>query len=132
MSVRRLATLQWVGLLAGAATWLVAHFGGVGITEAECNGVGARWTISNPVWQGTVMGVTVAILALAELCAVTVFMRTRGAGFGDGPPAEEADSRRLTRIHFFSVAGVVANLILIMIVLLDGTANLVDIACRQS
>jgi len=125
--------LQWVGLLAGSATWIVAHYGGIEITQAECNATGAaRWTLSNPVWQGTLMGVTATILVLAEVCAVTVFMRTRGVGFGDGPPEEEVDSRRLTRIHFFSVAALVANLMFLMIVLLDGTANLVDIACRRS
>jgi hypothetical protein len=134
MRLQRLAVLQWVGLLLGALTWTSAHLAGIGISQAECNATGiTKWGLSNPAWQGTVMGVSVAFIVLAEICAVTVFRRTRGFEFGDGPPVDgfEGD-RKPTRIHFFSAASVAANAIFLMIVLLDGCANLVDVACRQS
>jgi hypothetical protein len=132
--VERLAVLQWVGLLVGASVWTLAHLIGIGTTQAECNAAGqALWHLSNPAWQAPIMGVAAAFIVLAEACAVAAFRRTRGLDFGDGPtePSEKPE-RRLTRIHFFSAAAMVANVIFLMIVLLDGTANLVDVACRQS
>jgi hypothetical protein len=79
------------------------------------------------------MGVSAAFIVAAEICAVIVFWRTRGIEFGDGPPVEGFEGeRKPTRIHFFSSAAVAANAIFLMIVLLDGSANLFDIACRQS
>jgi hypothetical protein len=134
MRLQRLAVLQWVGLLLGAVTWTTAHLAGIGITQAECNATGTtRWGLSNPTWQGTVLGVSLAFIVLAEVCAVLVFSRTRGFEFGDGPPVEGIEGeRKPTRIHFFSAAAVAANAIFLMIVLLDGLANLFDIACRQS
>jgi hypothetical protein len=134
MRLQRLAVLQWVGLLLGAVTWTSAHLAGIGITQAECNATGVtKWGLSNPAWQGTVMGVSAAFIVVAEICAVTVFWRTRGIEFGDGPPVEGIEGeRKPTRIHFFSAASVAANAIFLMIVLLDGFANLFDIACRQS
>jgi hypothetical protein len=133
MTLRRLALLQWVGLLAGGSTWTVAHLTGIGVTQAECNVVGRHWTLSNPWWQGTVMAVAATLVAVAGACAVVVFLRTRGRDFGDGPvPPEEKDDVKPGRIHFFSAAAIVTNVILLMIILLDGSANLADVACRQS
>jgi hypothetical protein len=133
MTLRRLATLQWVGVLGGAATWTVAHLAGIGITQAECNVAGDHWGLSNPWWQGTVMGIGATVVVLAEVCAFLVFMRTRGKEFGSGPmPPDEKDDVKPGRLHFFAAAALVTNAIVLMIILLDGSANLVDIACRQS
>lgn len=66
MTIRRLARLQWVGLLAGATTWTVAHLAGIGITQAECNAIGGRWGLSNPWWQGTVMAAAATLVVVAE------------------------------------------------------------------
>jgi len=133
MRLQRLAALQWVGLLLGAVTWIVAHLAGIGITQAECNAVGERWTLSNPWWQGSVMVVAGLLVGAAGLCAAVVFMQTRGVDFGDGPPEpSDKDDPKPGRIHFFSAAALAANVILLMIILLDGAANLADIACRQS
>jgi hypothetical protein len=133
MTLRRLATLQWIGVLVGAATWTVAHLAGIGITQAECNAVGERWGLSNPWWEGTLMVVAATFVVLAEACAFTVFRSTRGKEFGSGPmPPEEKDDVKPGRLHFFSAAALITNAIVLMIILLAGTANLADIACRQS
>lgn len=134
MSLKRLAVLQWIGLLFGAIVWTAGHLAGIGITQAECNATGlTRWGLSNPAWQGTLMGVSAACSLAACACAALVFFRTRGVEFGDGPPVEGFEGeRKPTRIHFFSAASIVANLLFVMIVLLDGLANLFDVACRQS
>jgi hypothetical protein len=134
MRIERLAVLQWIGLLLGAVTWTLAHLIGIGVTQAECNAVGTElWHLSNPAWQAPIMITSAVLILAAEVCAVTVFAQTRGLDFGDGPaePSEKHERRR-TRIHFFSAAAMVANAIFLMIVLLDGAANLADIACRQS
>jgi hypothetical protein len=103
------------------------------VTNAECNAAGSRWDMSNPAWEGTLLGIAIASLVLAEVCAVIVFLRTRGIEFGDGPPEEGiAGERRPTRIHFFSAASIPANLIFLMIVTLDLVGNLANVACRQS
>jgi hypothetical protein len=133
MSLRRLGILQWAGLLVGAATWTGQHVAGVGITQAECNAAGASFGISNPIWQGALMGASAAVIIGAGACAAVVFLHTRGKEFGTGPtPPEEKDDVKPGRLHFFAAAALITNLLLLMIVLLDGSANLANIACRQS
>lgn len=134
MKVERLALLQWVALVGGASVWTLAHLAGIGVTQAECNAAGhALWHLSNPAWQAPIMTVAALLIAIAEVCAILAFRRTRGLDFGDGPPSpEDKVERRRTRIHFFAAAAIPANVIFLMIVLLDGTANLADFACRRS
>lgn len=133
MSLRRLGILQWAGLLVGAATWTGQHVTGIGITQAECNVAGATFGISNPVWQGTLMGISAAVIVLALACAAVVFVQTRGKEFGTGPtPPDEKDDVKPGRLHFFAAAALITNVLVLTIVLLDGSANLVNIACRQS
>ncbi|HEX6761615.1 MAG TPA: hypothetical protein VF094_02315 [Gaiellaceae bacterium] len=134
MKVERLAVLQWVGVLVGAIAWTLAHVAGIGVTYAECNAAGrSLWHLSNPAWQAPIMGVTAIVIVFAEICAIAAFRQTRGLDFGDGPPEpEEKPERRRTRIHFFAAAAIMANLLFLMIVLLDGTANLADFACQRS
>jgi hypothetical protein len=126
-----LGILQWVGLLLGAGVWVGQHVVGSGLTQAECGAGGAGWGISNDVWQATLMACSAGLVVLAGCAAVAVFAQTRGAGFGDGPPAEEGE-RRLTRLHFFATASIAANAIFLMIILLDGFASIYAVGCRQS
>ena len=63
MTLRRLAALQWLGLLFGAGTWALGFIAGFGLTQAECGAGGARWGIANDLWQAIVMSVTVALRA---------------------------------------------------------------------
>jgi hypothetical protein len=122
MTVRRLAVLQWAGLLAGAAAWACAHIVGYGIAQAEC---GANdWGINNDVWQGSLLGASALLVVLAEAAALTVLVRTRGASYEDAPP--------VGRIRFFAIAAAVANVIFLAMLSLDLAGNLVDIACRQA
>jgi hypothetical protein len=133
MTLRRLSVLQWVGLLAGAAAWTGNHVAGVGITQAHCNVAGRSFGISIPVWQGALMGATAVVIVAAGACAAVVFLHTRGKEFGTGPtPPDEKDDVKPGRLPFFAAAALITNLLLLMIVLLDGSANLANIACRQS
>jgi hypothetical protein len=45
---------------------------------------------------------------------------------------EEQDAPPLGRIHFFSAAAIVGNLIFLAIILETGIATIVDQACRQA
>jgi hypothetical protein len=70
------------------------------------------------------MLVTVAVIVVAELAAVVVFRRTRSAQFeGEAP---------LARMQFFAIAAIVANLLFLVIVLLDGIGSIAGIGCRQA
>lgn len=134
MKLQRLAILQWVGLLVGAAAWTAVHLAGIGITQAECNATGqTRWHMSNYAWEGAVLGAATLCVVIAGICSVIVFWRTRGFEFGDGPPEEGFEGeRKPTRIHFFSAAAVASNAIFLGIIALEFAAQFGDIACRQS
>jgi len=131
MSLRTLGMLQWVGLLLGAVVWAAQHVVGSGITQADCGVGGAGWGISNDLWQATLTACAAGLVVLAGAAAVTVFARTRDAGFGD-EPAEEAGDVRRARLHFFAAASIAANTIFLMIILLDGVASLYQLGCPQS
>ncbi len=124
MSLRRLAVLQWVGLLVGALVWAAQHVVGFGITQAECGAGGARWGIGNDLWQATLMGTTALVILAAEAAAIAVLLGTRDTSYEAEPPP--------SRIRFFAIAAAAANLIFLMIVLLDGFASIYSVECRQA
>jgi hypothetical protein len=134
MNLRLLGTLQWVGLLLGAGAWVAQHALGMGVTQAECSPGGSHWGISNNLWQAAIMGVSVGLVLVAEAAALAVFSQTRGANFGDGPPGEGRFHGELpyTRLHFFATAAIVANLLFLMIILLDGAAAIFHGTCTQA
>jgi hypothetical protein len=134
MNVKTLGILQWVGLLLGAGVWLAQHYFGYFVAEASCAAGSVRWGISNAAWQSVFMGVALALVLGAEAAAITVFRHTRGADFGDGPPEEDTrfhGALPFTRIHFFATGAMVANLLFAIIIILDGTATIVNQGCTQ-
>jgi hypothetical protein len=123
MSLRKLEILQWFGLLAGALVWAAQHVIGYGITEAECGVGGLHWGVQNDVWQGALMAVSAALVVAAELAAITVIVATSSSSY-ESPPAPG-------RVRFFAIAAAVANVIFLMIILLDGFAAILNVTCRQ-
>jgi hypothetical protein len=124
MRLRRLEILQWTGLLAGGLVWAAQHVIGYGVTEAAC-GVGApHFGITNDVWQASLMAAAVVLILGAEAAAVAVFLATRTASYESAPA--------IGRIRFFAIAAMVANVIFLLIVLLDGFAAIFSVECRQS
>ena len=133
-STRVLSVLQWFGILAAAFTWAAQHVVGYGAAEARCSIAGMRWGIALHTWDAAMLGCAAAVALGAEAAALTVFTRTRGGEFGDGPlerPDSEAEAR-LGRLHFVSAAALVTNLLFLTIVVLDSSASLVGTLCRQS
>ena len=124
MSLRRLEVLQWVGLMAGALVWTAQHVVGYGITEAECSRGGMHWGISNDLWQGALLGAAAACVLAAELAAVAVVVMTRRSSYESPPPPG--------RVRFFAIAAATANLFFLTIIVLDGLASILNVACRQA
>jgi hypothetical protein len=123
MTLRRLSTLQWIGLLLGAAVWAAQHITGVGITQAECGAGGRSWGISHDEWQAALMVAAAALVLAAQAAAIGVLFGTRETTYEDGPPPG--------RIRFFAIAALVANVIFLAIILLDGFATIFNTPCRQ-
>lgn len=114
--------LQWIGVLAAPLTWAAQHVVGFGVTQAECNVGGMRWGISNNVWQLSMLGVGGTIVIGAEIAAAIVFRRTRNIGHDDPPPDG--------RLHFLATAALVANVLFLSVMLLDGIASNLTSLCR--
>lgn len=124
MTVRRLAILQWFGVLGAAAALGAEFLIATGVSQAACNPGSARWGIPHDPLQATLAAVGAAIVIAAEAAAFAVFRATRGAD-EQGPPPQG-------RMHFFATAALAANAIFLMIILLTGIASIVDPLCRQS
>lgn len=122
--MRRASTLQWIGLFVAPFAWLAQHLIGQAASQASCSTANTVWGLSNTAWQvGLLVGAGLLIL-VSEAAAVVAFLHTR-EGDHDSPPP-------LGRIQLVSVASMTTNLLFLVIVLLDGIASIVDIACRQS
>jgi hypothetical protein len=134
MTLRTLSVLQWFGILAAALVWTGQHVVGYGIGQAECVSGGMHWEIGNDVWQLTMLGIAAFVVVLAEVAAATVFLRTRGADYGDGPPDEGRWQGRTPygRLHFFATAALVSNVLFFTIMFLSAFAASFDTLCRQS
>lgn len=124
MRLRRLEILQWLGLLVGALAWAGQHVVGFGVADAQCSPGGAHFGINNDVWQASLMAVAAVAILGAEAAAVAVFFATRPTSYEAEPPP--------SRIRFFAIAAMVANVIFLVIVLLNGVGSIVNIDCRQS
>jgi hypothetical protein len=124
MTLRRLAILQWLGLFVGAFAWSAQHVIGFGITQAECGAGGAGWGIGNDVWQGALMGASALCVVLALAASTVVVFATRWTSYRSEPPP--------SRIRFFGMAAMLANLLFLFIILLDGFASIYNVTCRQS
>jgi hypothetical protein len=134
MRLRRLSIVQWIGVVVAPAAWTVQHVAGYGIAQARCSIGGEHWGISNTVWELVLMGCVALLVAASEAAAVAVFRATREANYGDGPAGEGRWNGALphTRLHFFATAAMVANVLFLAIIFLDGLASVFDSLCVQS
>jgi hypothetical protein len=122
--MRRLGVLQWVGVLGAALTWVGQHAVGQGSADAGCSAGGSHWGIANDTWQIALMVAACSLILASEAAAIVVFRATSGSSYESPPPAG--------RMRFFAIASMTANVIFLVIVLLDGIAATVDTLCRQS
>ncbi|TML91557.1 MAG: hypothetical protein E6G08_00230 [Actinobacteria bacterium] len=117
-------TLQWFGLFGAALVWTVQHVLAFGVDVARCSPANVRWGVDQRAWQIALLAVAVVLVVASEAAAVTVLRETRGVEDSDPPP----DGRR----HFFAVAASVGNVLFLVIILMDGLAQLALSPCRQA
>ena len=121
----RASTLQWIGLFVAPFAWLGQHLIGQAASQASCSAANTVWGLSNTTWQITLLVVAGALILLSEAAAVAAFLQTRTDEHYETPPP-------VGRIQLISVASMCTNFLFLVIVLLDGVASIVDVACRQS
>ncbi len=123
MTLRRLALLQWLGILGGGTVWFASFLAGTGVSTAVCNPASGRWGIPHDTVEIGITAFACTLIALAEAASIVVFRATRDVGEQDPPPHG--------RLHFFASAALVANVVFFMVILLAGIATVVDRTCHQ-
>jgi hypothetical protein len=133
MNLRRLSIVQWIGVVVAPLAWTGQHVVGYGVGQARCE-VGAAWDIGFDTWQIAIVVAACLLILISEAAAITVFVATRDANYGDGPAGEGRWGGAVphTRIHFFATAAMVANILFLTVVLLDGLASVFNSLCVQS
>ena len=132
-TVRQLSVVQWVGVMVAPLAWTGQHIVGYGVGQARCE-VGAAWNLGFDTWQIAIVVAACLLILISEAAAITVFVATREANYGDGPAGEGRWGGAVphTRIHFFATAAMVANILFLTVVLLDGLASVFNSLCVQS
>jgi hypothetical protein len=134
MTLRRLSVLQWLGVVVAPLAWTGQHVVGYGVGQARCSVAGTNWGIGFDTWQLAILAAAALLILLSEAAAVTVFRATREVNYGDGPPQEGrwAGVVPYSRLHFFATAAMVANVLFLTVVLLDGLGSVFGSLCAQS
>jgi hypothetical protein len=132
-TLRQLAFVQWVGVVVAPLAWTGQHVVGYGVGEARCK-AGASWGIGYDTWQLAILAAAAVLILISEAAAVTVFLATREANYGDGPAGEGrwAGAVPYTRLHFFAMAAMVANVLFLTVIFLDGLGAVANSLCVQS
>jgi hypothetical protein len=132
-TLRRLALVQWIGVVVAPLAWTGQHVVGYGVGQARCE-VGASWGIGYDTWQLAILAAAGLLVVVSEGAAVAVFLATREANYGDGPPEEGrwGGAVPYSRLHFFATAAMVANVLFLSAILMDGLVSVFDTLCAQS
>jgi hypothetical protein len=132
-TIRQLSVLQWVGVVVAPLAWTGQHVVGYGVGEARCK-AGANWGIAYNTWQLSILAAAVLLVLISEAAAVTVFLATRETNYGDGPPGDGrwGGAVPYSRLHFFATAAMVANVLFLTVILLDGLGSVFSTLCAQS
>jgi hypothetical protein len=133
-TLRQLSIVQWFGTIVSPLVWFSQHLFGYGVGQAICRPGGSGWGVDFDVYQLTAMSVAGLLEVVAWACALLVFLHVRGADWGDGPPGESrwGAEHPYGRLYFFAAAGMVANVLFLTMILLDATAAVNAVLCRQS
>lgn len=121
---RSLPVLMWLGVMAAPVGWYLQHIIGQAIGQAHCSVANGGWSISVTGWQIGLMAVCGTAIVVSEIAAIVVFRATRDAHYEDAPPAG--------RIQMFAIAAMCTNFLFLVMLLLDGTASILDVSCRNS
>lgn len=133
-TLRQLSVVQWIGVVVAPLAWTGQHVVGYGVGEARCSVGGLRWGIGYDTWQLAILAAAGLLVLVSEAAAVTVFLATRETNYGDGPPGAGRWDGVVpySRLHFFATAAMVANILFLAAILMDGLASIFDSLCAQS
>ena len=134
MSLRRLGIVLWIGVVVAPLAWTAQHVVGYGVGQARCSVAGMRWGIGFDTWQLAILAAAGLLVVISEAAAVTVFLATRETNYGDGPPGDGrwGGAVPYSRLHFFATAAMVANVLFLAVIFLDGLGSVFDSLCVQS
>jgi hypothetical protein len=93
-----------------------------------------HWGIAYDTWQLAILAAAGVLVVVSEAAAVAVFLATREANYGDGPAGDGRWDGAVpyTRLHFFATAAMVANVLFLTVILMDGLAAAFETLCAQS
>jgi hypothetical protein len=133
-TLRQLSVVQWVGVVVAPLAWTAQHVIGYGVGEARCEVGGVHWGVGYDTWQLALLVCAALLVIVSEVAAVVVFIATRETNYGDGPPGEGrwGGETPYARLHFFATAAMVANVLFLAILLMDGIAAATGPLCVQS
>lgn len=131
MNFRASSLLVWYAVGGGAAAWAVQFVIGLALGYAECNQAGR--SVPLHAGQAAASGVA-AVIALSSLgSAIWLFRNTYRVGDvfaqerrGDGAPPP------VGRIHFLAIVGLTVNLLVAIIIVMDGVGTPLLHLCQQS
>lgn len=119
-----LETLQWIGLFGAGVVWAASHLLSFALSEARCGAGTVDWGLAYTPIAATLYGVAFALAAGAEAAAVTVFLRTREAGYDGVAP----DGRR----QFFAAGAAIGNLLFLEAIVLNAVGTLTHTPCHSA
>jgi hypothetical protein len=133
-TLRQLGIVQWIGVVVAPLAWTGQHIVGYGVGEARCNQSVMHWGIAYDTWQLAILAAAGVLVVVSEAAAVAVFLATREANYGDGPAGDGRWDGAVpyTRLHFFATAAMVANVLFLTVILMDGLAAAFETLCAQS
>jgi hypothetical protein len=134
MSLRRLGIVQWIGVVVAPLAWTGQHVVGYGVGQARCSVAGMNWGVGFDTWQLAILAAAGLLVVISEAAAVTVFLATRETNYGDGPPGDGrwGGAVPYSRLHFFATAAMVANVLFLAVIFLDGLGSVSSSLCVQS
>jgi hypothetical protein len=134
MSLRRLGIVQWIGVVVAPLAWTGQHVVGYGVGQARCSVAGMNWGVGFDTWQLAILAAAGLLVVISEAAAVTVFLATRETNYGDGPPGDGrwGGAVPYSRLHFFATAAMVANVLFLAVIFLDGLGSVFSSLCAQS
>jgi len=133
-TLRQLGVVQWIGVVVAPLAWTGQHVVGYGVGQARCSVGGMRWGIGFDTWQLAILAAAGLLVVISEAAAVTAFLATRETNYGDGPPGDGrwGGAVPYSRLHFFATAAMVANVLFLTVILLDGLGSVFSTLCAQS
>src|SRR5204863_7274607 len=114
---------QWFGLLAAPLAWTTQLVAGLAVAGVPCARGGGHWGISVESWEIALAAAAGTVAVCAQLSAVTLYRELRDVE--DDAPGPRG------RLHFFSVASLIGNVLVMGLIALTAFGVLSHLGCRQ-